>query len=409
MTEATRAHAAHNFKLTSKSLQSGQMFVSPEPAGRRITAGFTWIQRIGKSASVDVWFPDCLKREMQDLIASGQTPHKDAFPAEWAAVRQFELLQEAGNYKIYDLDPTRLMRTLNDLTKSMRGGGYRVTVATIGSYVEPGYNDELQILDRHLQERISSFINMMYLEEQSGKMNNEIDAALRNEKWDYLTALPHIGATLGARDLFRPSHNTRTITVKGEAHLVPAVPNEITVANGVHWLDDLGVADAITGRKLSRVKANPLPGQYAAEAGVYHFNAADAWREVLISYRYGVGEPLSGTDRKHRLSQYFFKILGMLPQNHIVHDTAIGLQLPESINENQWIYIAQDGEKIGDFVRLMDNLFAPFNKISMSELDGRADAKPEIKAVVGHMTGYGDRLRPDSDQFYRSLAAYTAS
>ena len=61
---------------------------------------------------------------------------------------------------------------------------------------------------------------------------------------------------------------------------------------------------------------------------------------------------------------------------------------------------------MGDFVRLMDNLFAPFNKMSLSELQGRADAKPEIKPTVGHMQGYGDRLRPDSDQFYRNLAAY---
>ena len=92
-------------------------------------------------------------------------------------MRQFELLQEAGNYKIYDLDPTRLMRTLNDLTKSMRGGGYRLTVATIGSYVAPEDNDELEILDKRLQERISSFINMLYLEEQSVKLNEEAGKA----------------------------------------------------------------------------------------------------------------------------------------------------------------------------------------------------------------------------------------
>jgi len=409
MIDATRAHAAHDFKLTSKSLQTGQMFASPAPAGRRITAGFSWLQRIGKSASVDVWFPDCIKRDVEEIITAGQTPGPEAFPAEWAAVRQFELLQEAGNYKIYDLDPTRLMRTLNDLTRSMKGGGYRVTVATIGSYVEPGFNDELEILDRRLQERISSFINMLYLEEQSEKLNASLDAALQKEKWNYQTALPHIGVTLGARDLFRPSAGMKAITVKNENCLIPSAPHEIAVVNAAHWLDDLGVADATTDKKYARVKANPLPGQYVAKAGVYRFNPADAWKEVLISYRYGVGQPLSGAERQHRLSQYFFKILGMLPQNHIVHDTAIGLQLPESINENQWIYIAQDGEKVGDFVRLMDDLFAPFNKMSLSELDGRADAKPEIKPTVSHMQGYGDRLRPDSDQFYRGLAAYTVN
>jgi hypothetical protein len=75
------------------------------------------------------------------------------------------------------------------------------------------------------------------------------------------------------------------------------------------------------------------------------------------------------------LARHFFEILSCCRRKHIVHDTAIGLQLPESNNENQWIYVARDGEKVGDFVRLMDNLFAPFNKISLSELHGRADAK----------------------------------
>ena len=183
--------------------------------------------------------------------------------------------------------------------------------------------------------------------------------ALHEEKWDYQSALPHIGVTLGARDLFRPSHGTRTVTAKNECCLVPAAPCEVTVTNAAHWLDDLGATDAVTSKKLSRVKANPLPGQYIVEAGTYRFNAADAWKEVLISYRYGVGAPLSGADRRHRLAQHFFKIpRHVLPQNHIVHDTAIGIAAARNPSmRNEWIYVTQEGERMGDFVQLMDNLF----------------------------------------------------
>src|SRR5262249_34720644 len=86
------------------------LFVSPAPAGRKVTAGFSFLQRIGKSASIDVWFPHQLKEELDQWIASGRRLGPDNFPAEWAAVREFELLQEAGNYKIYDMDVTHLTR-----------------------------------------------------------------------------------------------------------------------------------------------------------------------------------------------------------------------------------------------------------------------------------------------------------
>src|ERR1700723_2575492 len=87
-------------------------FVSPRPAGRRITAGFSWLQRIGKAASFDVWFPQALRHTLNRLVEEGHDIGSEHFPAEWAAVRQFELLQEAGNYKIYDLDAANLSRTL---------------------------------------------------------------------------------------------------------------------------------------------------------------------------------------------------------------------------------------------------------------------------------------------------------
>ena len=266
-----------------------------------------------------------LKQELDGLIERGFKIGPEHFPAEWAAVRQFELLQEAGNYKIYDLDATHLTRTLVDLTRNMRAGGYRVTVASIGSYTDDDVRDDLEILDQRLQDRLSKLIHMLYLEEQSRDASKRNSEALASGTWDFMEALPHVGLTLGARDLFKP------------------------------------------------IKT----------------------------------ENLSASERKHQHARQFFDILGLLSQDHIVHDTAIGLQLPESINENEWIYLAQPEDTLRAFNGLMTDLFSPFDGVSLSGLHERPDATSEIKSTVQHMRGYGDRLTPDADRFYRDLAQFS--
>ena len=194
-------------------------------------------------------------------LPPGTKSAKSSFPLEWAAVRQFELLQEAGNYKIYDLDPTQLQRATLDLSRSMRAGGYRVTVATLGSYHQQPAGDDLEILDRRLQRRISQMIQMLYLDQQSEQANTENDAKLAANQWNYVTALPHVGMVLGARDLFRPVRMT----------------------------------------------------DYKAQ------------------------RPVAAIRAQYKQARRFFDILNMLPQKHILHDTAIGLQLPELNDRNEWI------------------------------------------------------------------------
>ncbi|MDX2027636.1 MAG: hypothetical protein SFW62_03255 [Alphaproteobacteria bacterium] len=302
------------------------LFISPPPAGRKITAGFTFLQRIGRAANIDVWFPEILKQELDALIKSGAKLGPENFPAEWAAVRQFELLQEAGNYKIYDLKVTDLNRTLLDLARNMRAGGYRVTVATLGSYVDGTDADELEILDRRLQDRIARMIHMLYLEEQSEEINAAMDKKLAAEQWDYQSVLPHVGMTLGAGDLFRAP-----------------VPNAKQIA-AVH---------------------------------------------------------------KQKLAQHFFDILSLLPQRHVVHDTAIGLQLPESIAEQEQTYIAAGDETLLALNQVLNDLFRPHDKISLGKLHEREGAGAEIKSTVQHLRGYGDRLTPDADNFYRRMAQYS--
>jgi hypothetical protein len=315
------------------------LFCSPEPAGRKITAGFTYLQRISKAASYDVWFPDELQRTLAAHITAGGKIGAEQFPAQWAAVRQFELLQEAGNYKIYDLDPGNLQRAMLDLSRSMRAGGYRVTVATIGSYRETSSGDELEILDQRLQRRIAQMIHMLYLDQQSDQANAETDALLANAKWDYRAELPHVGMVLGAGDLFG--------------------------ITGIDKDDDKCGDGGKTG---------------------------------------GSGRSLPKRLRIHKQARRFFDILNQLPQQHIVHDTAIGLQLPELNGENEWNYIASPDETLGAFNRVLSDLFDKFNGISLSRLNGHDDAHAEIKSSTLHMRSYGHPLTESSAKFYRNAS-----
>lgn len=300
-----------------------QLFASPPAAGRRITAGFSFLQRIRSAASTDVWFPQELRDRLNKIIAAGQKLSPDHFPAEWAAVRQFELLQEGNNLSVYDLEASHLRRALMDLTRSMRAGGYRITIVTLGNYVKAGEVDELHLLDARLQKRISQLIHMLYLEEQSQAETEAQRQDLAQGLWDYRTALPHVGVTLGAKNLFRPVREGST----------------------------------------------------------------------------------SPADQRHRLSQLFFDVVGQIPANHVIHDVAVGLQIPDLIAENEWIYSPLGENQVHRFHRLLSDLFSPFDGVSSAALDGREDDLwSGVKSTMGHMQGHGDRLTQDAHQFYTDLA-----
>ncbi|MDR3448443.1 MAG: hypothetical protein P4M15_01605 [Alphaproteobacteria bacterium] len=323
------------------SFNSGFLFESPQPAGRKITAGFTYLQRIGKGASYDVWFPPELKQALEIRKQTGLEIGHEQFPAQWAAVRQFELLHESGNHKIYDLDPDNLKRCFQDLSKSMRAGGYRITVATLGSYRETSSGDELEILDRRLQKRIAQMIHMLYLDTQSAEINEAVDKKLAEKKWDYRHELPHVGMVLGAGDLFHP-----------------------TCADD----DD------------------------------------EEEKEIKRRRKGGSGEtPLSR--RAHRKARQFFDILDQLPHSQIVHDTAIGLQLPELNGNNEWNYIANPEETLGAFNRLIGDVFGKFNRVSLGKLQGRASPDTDAPTATYHLRGYGDRMTQSSMAFQRGAAA----
>jgi len=167
-------------------------FFSAPAAGRRLLASFSYMQRIGKGARTRLCFPEQL---------DGQT-------VEWAAVRQFELLQEAGNLAIDDLEVSELKRSFQAWSK-MRAGGYSVTVLTLGRYVDTPETDDLYILDQKLQEEITRLIHFLYLSEVSEAQSAVQKSALNAGTWHCREAVPHLAQALSERHLFKPHTQTR--------------------------------------------------------------------------------------------------------------------------------------------------------------------------------------------------------
>ncbi len=241
-------------------------------AGRRLCLTFSHLQRIGKGATTDVWFSD------------GFSPNKEP-PLTWAAVRQLELLQEAGNLAIEDLDVAAAPRAFQSMMK-MRAGGYRMTMIMMGDTTEEPERDDLAIVDQKLQEEIAQLIHFLYLSEMSEHACALNATALHQHAWSCEEALPHIIQTLGAKSLFKPE------------------------------------------------------------------------KETLAE-------------------KTFLALLKKLPAHHIVHDTAIGLVLPDATKEKNWTYIAAG-----------ENTFASF-QTAMTTVLGGLDKN---MATMRHMRGYGDRL-----------------
>jgi hypothetical protein len=70
-----------------------------------------------------------------------------------------------------------------------------------------------------------------------------------------------------------------------EAHTIPSV-SPYTVSTDQLWASDNGAFYAIGTVALTPVFGTPAVGQYSVSDGTYTFAAADAGKEVLISYGY---------------------------------------------------------------------------------------------------------------------------
>ncbi|MDD3181719.1 MAG: hypothetical protein PHD48_02800 [Alphaproteobacteria bacterium] len=171
----------------------GRFFSAPT-TGRRIIAGFSHLQRVGKGTSTNVWFP-----EKEATLDAGQI--------EWAAVREFDVLQEADNYYIYDMNVSDLKYSYQNIGQ-MRAGGYRISIVTLGRYTAHNDMDDLQILDIKLQEEITRMIHFLYLSELSEQACHKNAAALDANTWCLENNLEHIALTMATKRLYKPQKET---------------------------------------------------------------------------------------------------------------------------------------------------------------------------------------------------------
>ncbi|MDX9690104.1 MAG: hypothetical protein EOM37_01740 [Proteobacteria bacterium] len=168
----------------------------PAQSGHVIEIGYSYLQRIGKNPQSKIWVPD-------------NKPPSFPLAVEWAAVRQFEILQEADNLAIDDLDVMDLKRTFSALRR-MHAGGYSLTVITLGRYTDQREKDDLALLDLKLQKEIAQLIHFLYLRELSEKATRSLVETVRHFGWNLPQALPHIAKAILAKRMFKPECETQT-------------------------------------------------------------------------------------------------------------------------------------------------------------------------------------------------------
>lgn len=114
-----------------------------------------------------------------------------------------------------------------------------------------------------------------------------------------------INGVLWSDLMFGTSLATGKVAVAlNEAATVPASPTyTVTVANAATFANDLGVADAATGRLYTRVTSPAAAYEYSVDeaTGIYTFAAAAASATIRLNYEYDV----AGSGKKITLTNQF--------------------------------------------------------------------------------------------------------
>jgi len=258
---------------------SSRMFFCAPTKNRTITASFSYLQRIGKGATTNIWLPK-------------KSNHFLAEDACWAAIRHFDLLKEGDNLVIDELDIMDMKKS-HEVLMSMRAGGYRITIITLGKYDDYIKEDQLAILDQKIRAEIANLINFLYLDELSKKETMMIEKSLQKQTWKYSDSLPHIARAISEKHIFKP-------------------------------------------------------------------------------------------EKENIKEKIFFEILESLSKKHIIHETAVGLVLPDATKEKNWIYIADE-----------ENRFSCFHNTINTVLRNVSEDMPVMK----HMRSYGDHMKSSYNNF----------
>lgn len=153
--------------------------------------------------------------------------------------------------------------------------------------------------------------------------------------------------------------------------------------------DDLKILDEKLQEEITRLINFLYLGEpsEAANAIFDQTLAQNTWScaDALPHIAMAIGERRLFKPHKQTIEELaFFDIMQRLPSKHIVHDTAIGLALPDATKEENWIYLPSGEHRATAF----------FNALgaTMGEM------------IVHHMRGYGQRLTPQAADFQRQAA-----
>lgn len=166
------------------------LMTTDNSAGRTITHGMSYLQRISRGGQMLLWQPPGL-----------QTRPLRFDQLDWAAVRQVEILQESSAQAIESMEIEEGLRSIREHAM-MRGGGLRMVVITAGTTNHPRADNDQQTFDRTLRERLRSMDRMHWLDDFSRQA-----ALLVNQAGQNLPErLPHIYTTLNAANVFNRTH-----------------------------------------------------------------------------------------------------------------------------------------------------------------------------------------------------------
>lgn len=167
---------------------------------------------------------------------------------------------------------------------------------------------------------------------------------------------------------------TPTAGIKGADMDVPgAIPGvstyTITVvpSNSGTFVADLGVVLAATGVQMVRVASAPTAGQYAvSNVGVYTFAAADASKDVLLSFEY------SATSTVGQVFNITNEVMGTTP--------SFSMLLKQAFDGQTMVM------KLNKCVSTKQNL--PFKNDDFAVYDFEADAMADAAGNVGYICLY---------------------
>lgn len=172
-------------------------------AQRRLRMGLTAVQAHGHATQVDLWWPRPAGAT-DNVITAADFPEPPQ--AEWVAIREIRLVQETlayegddHHYEDQEQDMTKFGKLIGEFA-DYRRSGRRIIFAVAGDYDGDG-DDDLAIFDTQLQEQIRDTVSMLWLNDLSAALNQDMLLTIQQARWEPEARLPEVYSALASAGL----------------------------------------------------------------------------------------------------------------------------------------------------------------------------------------------------------------